>query len=57
MGNFAPFHSQKQKMDTSTIPPMSVPMTMADDQENVIPPWINMCSADALKQVEQTIPI
>ena len=38
MGNFAPFHSQTQKRNTTKIPDNKGAMTTADVQGNVTPP-------------------
>jgi hypothetical protein len=39
MGNFAPFHSQKQKSNTTKTPDNKGARTTADVQGNVTPPY------------------
>jgi hypothetical protein len=39
MGNFAPFHSQKQKSNTTKNPDSNGARTTADVQGNVTPPY------------------
>ena len=40
IGNFAPFHSQTQKIPTTKVPQKSGPSTIGEFQGNVTPPYV-----------------